>query len=209
MPSKAGKAALRSGSIATRRVMSGLRKLVLGLAWTFEGRVRIEGRIIVRSFGGDVRIGDGALLGPMVVMGSARGARLTVGKGTSINQGSFVEAADAITIGENCLIGEYCSIRDNDHAFADPILPIRQQGKTSAPIVIEDDVWLGRSVTVTKGVRIGRGAVIGASSVVTKDIPAGAVAVGIPARVIKWRLPPGQHPDRHDGPHPEPVKPIV
>ena len=184
------KALLRGGVKTVQSVTGRVRKAILGLAWSFDGAARIDGRIIVRSFGGEVRIGRDVVLGPMVVMGAARGARLIIGRGTSVNQGSFVEAIDSVTIGENCLIGEYCSVRDNDHAFADPDRPIRQQGYASAPLIIEDDVWLGRGVTVGKGVRIGRGAVIGAGSVVTHDIPAGAVAVGAPARVIKWRKAP-------------------
>lgn len=184
---RAGKGLLRMGVVTKRTIGGVIRKVILGLAWNFEGRARIEGRVIVRSFGGDVYIGDGVLLGPMVVMGAARGATLRIGAGTTVNQGSFVEAVRAVTIGANCLIGEYCSIRDNDHAFADPNRPIRSQGYRSAPVTIEDDVWLGRQVTVGRGVTIGRGAVIGAGSVVTRDIPAGAVAVGAPARVIRWR----------------------
>ena len=66
--------------------------------------------------------------------------------------------------------------------------PIRSQPlQTKGGIVIEDDVWLGFGVIVLDGVRIGKGAVIGAGSVVTKDIPEGAIAAGIPARVIKMR----------------------
>lgn len=57
----------------------------------------------------------------------------------------------------------------------------------NGPIIIEDDVWLGYGVIVLSGVRIGRGAIIGAGSVVTKDVPAGAIAVGMPARVMRMR----------------------
>jgi acetyltransferase-like isoleucine patch superfamily enzyme len=187
MKRRFGKAVLKGLNGVSRAVSGNVRRLMLSLVWEFEGSARIEGRVIVRSFGGDVSIGTGVLIGPMVVMGCAKGGVLTVGRGTTINQGSFVEAVERIDIGANCLIGEYVSIRDNDHAFADPALPIRQQGFVSTPVVIEDDVWLGRSVVVTRGVRIGRGAVVGANSVVTHDVPAGAVVVGAPARVIKWR----------------------
>jgi serine acetyltransferase len=184
---QAGKGLLRLCAVIKRAVCGRIRKTILGLAWTFEGRTRIEGHIIVRSFGGEVRLGDRVLLGPMVVMGAARGAQLKIGAGTSVNQGSFIEALVSVTIGQNCLIGEYCSVRDNDHAFADPDLLIRDQGYNSAPVVIGDDVWLGRQVTVLKGVTIGHGAVVGANAVVTKDVPARAIVGGVPARIISWR----------------------
>lgn len=66
-------------------------------------------------------------------------------------------------------------------------LPIREQGVTREGIIIEDDCWLGSGVKVLDGVTIGKGCVIGANSVVTKDIPPYSVAVGAPARVIKKR----------------------
>jgi acetyltransferase-like isoleucine patch superfamily enzyme len=65
---------------------------------------------------------------------------------------------------------------------------MRAQGYTTAPIVIGDDVWLGSKSVVLKGVSIGRGAVVGAGAVVTRSLPSGAVAVGVPARVIGSRL---------------------
>ena len=73
------------------------------------------------------------------------------------------------------------------HGIA-PDRPIKEQPLTTkGGITIEDDVWLGYRTIVLDGVRIGKGAVIGAGSVVTQDIPAGAIAVGVPARVIKMR----------------------
>ena len=90
-------------------------------------------------------------------------------------------------IGDDCLLAEMVSIRDHDHNFARLDVPIRQQGATCAPVKIGRDVWLGAKVTVLKGVSIGDGAIIGANSVVTRDVPPRAIAVGSPARVIKMR----------------------
>ena len=65
--------------------------------------------------------------------------------------------------------------------------PIMNQGYYDAPIVIEDDVWIGHGVTVMAGVTIGRGSIVGAGAVVTKDIPPYSIAIGVPARIVKKR----------------------
>ena len=93
-----------------------------------------------------------------------------------------------IFIGNNVLIGPYCILRAADHEFRNPNKLIKEQGHRSGRIVIEDDVWLGARVTVLKDVTIGKGSVIGAGSVVTKDIPPYSIAVGVPAKVIGKRL---------------------
>ena len=94
---------------------------------------------------------------------------------------------DRIEIGDDCLLAEMVSIRDHDHNFERLDVPIREQGATCAPVKIGRDVWLGAKVTVLKGVTIGDGAIIGANSVVTRDVPPLAIAVGSPARVMKMR----------------------
>lgn len=113
--------------------------------------------------------------------------RLTIGSGTVFGHHCTVGAKERVSIGTNCLIAEMVSIRDNDHVFADPDVPYLDQGHVTAPVTIGNNVWLGSKVVVARGVTIGDGAVIGAGAVVTKDIPARAVAVGVPARVIRQR----------------------
>lgn len=93
-----------------------------------------------------------------------------------------------IKIGKRCLIAAQSGIYANNHNFANPLEPIKDQGVTRKGIVIEDDCWLGHGVTVLDGVTIGQGSVIGAGAVVTKDIPPFSVAIGVPARVIKNRM---------------------
>jgi len=113
-------------------------------------------------------------------------ASLSVGDWTTIGYHCFIFAANRIDIGANCLIAPFCYFVDSDHGTA-PGKLIREQLMTSAPIMIGNDVWLGTGVTVTSGVTIGDGAVVGARSVVTEAIPANAIAVGAPARVIRYR----------------------
>jgi acetyltransferase-like isoleucine patch superfamily enzyme len=74
-----------------------------------------------------------------------------------------------------------------DHGFLPGSDYVTQPLQTKGGITIEDEVWLGHGVIVLSGVRIGKGAVIGAGSVVTRDVPDGAVAVGVPARIVKTR----------------------
>jgi acetyltransferase-like isoleucine patch superfamily enzyme len=93
-------------------------------------------------------------------------------------------AADEIVIGDNVLCGSNVTIVDADWHGLDPAARLGGTGKT-APVHIEDDVFLGLGVIVLKGVTIGRGSVVGAGSVVTQSIPAGCVAAGNPARVIR------------------------
>lgn len=112
---------------------------------------------------------------------------LSIGARTIFGHHCTIAAAESIQIGADCLIAEMVSIRDHDHRFDRLNVPIRLQGRVTAPIRIGDNVWLGSKVTVVKGVSIGDNAIVGANSVVTKDIPADAVAVGAPARVIRMR----------------------
>lgn len=100
--------------------------------------------------------------------------------------GVVISAANEIVIGNRVMFGVNCIIIDNDRH--DINYKHRSLGKDvilSAPIFINDDVWLGMNVTVLKGVNIGKGVVIGANSTVTSDIPDFTLAAGCPARVIK------------------------
>ncbi len=92
-----------------------------------------------------------------------------------------------ITIGNKVRIASHCVMVAANHRFTDPEQTIHGQGIDPAPITIEDDVWLGARVNVLAGVTIGQGSVIGAGSVVTKDIPPYSIAAGVPCKVIKQR----------------------
>ncbi|WP_238596563.1 acyltransferase [Abditibacterium utsteinense] len=113
--------------------------------------------------------------------------RLEVGERTIFGHHCTLAARDSIIIGADCLLAEMVSIRDHDHRFDNLEIPIREQGIVSAPVVIGKNVWLGAKVTVLKGVTIGDNAVVGANAVVTKNLPKNAIAVGIPAKVIRLR----------------------
>jgi acetyltransferase-like isoleucine patch superfamily enzyme len=123
---------------------------------------------------------------PVKLFADRPGALIKIGNNTRIH-GTCIHAYNSITIGKNCLIAANCQIIDgNGHelSFSDVDKRIHTQGG-SKPVVIEDSVWLGANTIILPGVNIGRGSVISANSVVTKDIPPMALAGGNPAVVLK------------------------
>jgi acetyltransferase-like isoleucine patch superfamily enzyme len=111
---------------------------------------------------------------------------LSIGSGTSIAGACVISAVHEVRIEEDVLIARNVYIADHRHRFDVTELPILAQGLDQvAPVHIKRGAWLAQNVVVCPGVTIGRGAVIGANSVVKQDIPDFAVAVGSPARVVK------------------------
>ncbi len=140
---------------------------------------------LVMRPGGRVLVGERCVLDRDMTIEVA--GVLTVGARTIFGHHCTLAATEHLSIGEDCLLAEMVSVRDHDHEFSRLDVPIREQGSKSAPVRIGRDVWIGAKATITKGVTIGDCAIIGANAVVTRDIPAYAIAVGIPARVIKMR----------------------
>ena len=114
---------------------------------------------------------------------------VTIGNNVSINKGSIINASGTtrIHIGNDVLIGPYTVLRSDDHVFSDLDLPIRLQGHSGADISIGENCWIGAHVVVLKGVAIGPGTVVGASSLVAKSLPEFSIAIGTPAKVIRNR----------------------
>jgi acetyltransferase-like isoleucine patch superfamily enzyme len=135
-----------------------------------------------------VVVGQGVELHKDCVIELFPGGGISFGDHTKVQRCcSFVSALAPVNIGSYVQIAPFCAFYSYDHGFASA-KPIWQQPiSTKGPINIEDDVWIGFNVTIVSGVRIGRGAVIAAGAVVTRDVPAGAVAGGVPARVLKMR----------------------
>ena len=111
------------------------------------------------------------------------GANITVGRNFYMNHGGVILDAGGVTFGDNVFIGPQCGFHTSGHPLA---AEERNRGLEYAhPIRVGSDVWIGAGVQVMPGVTIGDGAVIAGGSVVTKDIPAGVLAAGVPCRPIR------------------------
>lgn len=111
---------------------------------------------------------------------------LSIGDYVTVGRGTIISVKTTCTIGSYVLIGPNVQIQDSNHSMKRENL-IKYQRASIEPITIGNDVWIGAGAKVLAGVTIGDGAVIGANAVVTKDIPDFAIAVGCPAKVIKFR----------------------
>lgn len=112
-------------------------------------------------------------------------AFIRIGARSFVGESVIVRGQGGVSIGEAVLIGPRAQILAINHNYGDPATPILDQGITCKGIVIEDGAWIGAGALILDGVRVGRNAVVGAGAVVTKDIPANSVAVGVPARVVE------------------------
>ena len=111
---------------------------------------------------------------------------LCIGSDCFFGRLTEIDVSDRVTVGNGVLIAPRVFITDHQHSVAKGN-QIRLQGCRNSPIVIEDDAWIGTGVTVLPGVQIGRGAVIGAGAVVTKDVPPYEIWAGVPAVKIGQR----------------------
>ena len=137
---------------------------------------RILAAQIIHKMGKNVNIEHGAIFTPELEIGNNSGI------------GVDCKLYGPVRIGNDVMMGPEVIAYTVSHCFENPDILIREQGyKELQPITIGDDVWIGRRVMLLPGVSIGKGAVIGAGAVVTKDVPEFAVVGGVPAKIIKWR----------------------
>jgi acetyltransferase-like isoleucine patch superfamily enzyme len=146
----------------------------------------VHGNVLEALGEGRLEIGAHVLLEPGVWITAPDRARVRIGGGTFLNRGVMIAAVELVEIGEHCMLANGCLVTDGDHRFDDPDRPVPWQGFTSkGPTRIGANAWLGANVVVTSGVTIGERCVIGANSVVTRDIPAFSIAAGAPAKVLR------------------------
>jgi acetyltransferase-like isoleucine patch superfamily enzyme len=144
---------------------------------------RVVGRVIIDNHGTMI-VGERVqLLGHHArsIFTTFAHGRLIIGDRAFINYGVDIAATGLVSIGADCLIGTHVSIIDNDfHGLAE-----RLQMPSPKPVIIGDNVWIGNRAIILPGVTIGDGAVVGAGSVVTRDVPPRTVVAGNPARVLR------------------------
>lgn len=139
------------------------------------------------NFGDYVTISRGVMIRPSSYYGGDYGVGLTMGEHSSIGPYGYVGCSGKITIGKNVMFGPKCSLFAENHVFSDTETSIKSQGVKQKGITVEDDCWIGSNVTILDGVTIGKGSVIGAGTLVTKDIPAGSVVVDTRNKKVRAR----------------------
>jgi len=133
-----------------------------------------------------IRIGDGVFVGRNTIL-SCKNGDIELGDGANLGFNCEIFSASRVALGRNVLVAAYSYVIGGDHDFSDRSKPVLEQRRTSAGVTIGDGVWMGAGAKILDGVTLGDGAVIGAGAVVRDDVPAAAIAVGIPARVVSSR----------------------
>ena len=146
----------------------------------------VHGNVLEAFAEGRLDVGAGTLLEPNVWITAPSDARIRIGAGSFLNIAVMVAAVELVEIGDHCMFANGCFITDGDHRFDDPEKPVPWQGfTTKGPTRIGDNVWCGANVVITSGVTVGERCVIGANSVVNRDLPSFSIAAGAPAKVIR------------------------
>ena len=149
--------------------------------------VRFErGAMALADPKGEISLGDRVIICRYCLL-LAAGGKIEIGRETLIGDFCSLYGEGGLTIGTQVMIAAGCRLIPNEHTFLIPERPIIEQPYEGRGISIGDGAWLGANVCVLDGVRIGKGAIIGAGAVVTHDIPDYAIAAGVPARVMKMR----------------------
>lgn len=146
--------------------------------------------VITARGGRHIRLGTNVTLGAhstITVTGVLRsaGGSVDIGDNVGIGPNAFLAGQGGLTVQESTIAGPGLMIFTEDHEFGGSNTPIRAQGEVRSPVVIEAGCWLGARVTILRGVTIGAGSMIAAGSVVTRDVPQGVLAAGVPAKIVR------------------------
>lgn len=155
-----------------------------------DGNIEIGDRTVIQrgvELRGNIKIGCDTVVGAHTLISTLPGASIRVGNDVLINRFSLVGASQRVAIDDHCIFAAYVHITDATHRIDDPSILTKHAAFATAPVMICANVWLGSGVMVTMGVTIGEGTVVGAKSLVNRDLPAGAVAYGVPASVRRYR----------------------
>src|SRR3954468_23384288 len=171
-------------------------RLALRRAWL---KLRFRGRLVTDGF---------AFVGPGVVLEIGKDAKLYLGRWSWIGHGTKIRAHEGevrigaktvlgqectissfqhVAIGRECIVADRVMLIDFDHGVVEVERPVREQVIYKRDVRVGHNVWMGYGACVLRGVRIGDNAIVGTSTVVTKDVPANAVVAGVPAKVLRMR----------------------
>lgn len=146
----------------------------------------VHGNVLEAFRDGRLQVGAQTLFEPGVWITVGDEGRVRIGEGCFLNLGVMVAAQGLVEIGDHCMFANGCFVTDANHRFSDLDTPITWQGfESKGPTRIGSNVWCGANVVVTSGVTVGDRCVIGANSVVTKDLPDHSIAAGAPAKVLR------------------------
>ncbi len=133
-----------------------------------------------------ITIGNGVFVGRNTIL-SCKNGDIDLADGANVGFNCEIFSASRVSVGRDTLIAAYCYLIGGDHAFSDPSMPIIAQERRSAGITVGHEAWLGAGVKILDGVTVGDRAIVGAAAVVRESVPPGAIAAGIPARILGQR----------------------
>jgi len=161
-----------------------------GWRWETDGPVFLGKRLELEiGKRGTIRFGSFTWIGDGTKIRCHEGA-VEIGSKTVLGQECTISAYKHVRIGDQCVIADRAMFIDFDHGITEVDRPIRRQGIYKRPVEVGSNVWIGYGACVLRGARVGDNSVLGTYSVVTKDVPANAVAGGIPAKVLRMRKAP-------------------
>jgi acetyltransferase-like isoleucine patch superfamily enzyme len=133
-----------------------------------------------------VTIGSGVFIGRNTIL-SCKNGDIDLDDGVNVGFNCEIFSASSVRVGRDTLLAAYCYLIGGDHDFGDPSLPVLAQGRRSAGVTVGAGAWLGAGAKILDGVTIGDRAIVGAAAVVREAVPEGAIAAGIPARIVGRR----------------------
>lgn len=151
--------------------------------------VEFKRNVEIRSHGNSlISIGNNVRLDRGIRILAANWAAIQIEDGVKVGLYTVMNGGDSISIGKKALVSGFVYLQTSMHGYGDKNLPVQEQGYVHAPVVLEEDAWLGTHVVILPGVTIGKGAVVGSNAVVTKNVEPFCVVGGIPAKLIKERI---------------------
>jgi acetyltransferase-like isoleucine patch superfamily enzyme len=133
-----------------------------------------------------IAVGSGVFIGRNTIL-SCKNGDIALGDGANVGFNCEIFSAARVEIGARTLLAAYCYVIGGDHDWKDAARPVLEQGRRAEGVRVGEGAWLGAGAKVLDGITIGDGAIVGAGAVVTSDVPADAIAVGVPARVVSSR----------------------